>query len=208
MKPSPSDSLFKKRIEKGLRRWTAPLLCLFLAILFHTTLSIAIADRYYLGSAWAADSLPPETVADPKVPIEITADRLISDSQNHLARFEGNVKASQGDTTIEADRLLIYYKAEANPQSTAGADALSKLVASGNVRIKFDNRLAVTDEAVYITDQRILTLTGAPARVTSDQDQVSGKVIKFYRDSGRIEVQGGGGKQIEAIFHSGEKGIQ
>jgi lipopolysaccharide export system protein LptA len=208
MNPSPSNCLFKKRIEKDLRRWIAPLLCLLLTCPIHSTLPIAIADRSFISSAWAADSPPPEPVADTEAPIEITADRLISDSQNHLARFEGNVKAVQGDTTIEADRLLIYYKAEGNPQPTAGADALSKLVASGNVRIKFDNRLAVTDEAVYITDQRILTLTGTPARVTSDQDQVSGKVIKFYRDSGRIEVQGGGGKQIEAIFHSGEKGIQ
>jgi lipopolysaccharide export system protein LptA len=144
----------------------------------------------------------------PSAPIEITADRLISDTQNQLARFEGNVKAVQGDTTIEADRLQIYYKPNGDPQGAAGADALSKIAASGNVRIKFDNRLAVTDEAVYITDQRILTLTGSPARVTSGKDQVSGTVIKFYRDSGRIEVQGGDGKQVEAIFHSGEKGIE
>jgi lipopolysaccharide export system protein LptA len=141
-------------------------------------------------------------------PIEITADRLISDSENHLARFEGHVKAIQGDTTIEADRLQLHYKPSGDDQAPVAADALSKITASGNVRIKFDNRLAVTDEAVYITDQRILTLTGSPARVSSGKDQVSGTVITFYRDSGRIEVQGGGGKQVEAIFHSEEKGIE
>jgi lipopolysaccharide export system protein LptA len=147
----------------------------------------------------------------PTVPIEITADRLISDSENHLARFEGNVKATQGDTSIEADQLQIHYKPEGtggDPQQAAGVDALDKITASGNVRIKFDNRLAVTDEAVYITDQRILTLTGSPARVTSGRDEISGQIIKFYRDSGRVEVQGGGGRPVEAIFHSGEKGIQ
>jgi lipopolysaccharide export system protein LptA len=141
-------------------------------------------------------------------PIEITADRLISDTQNHLARFEGHVKAIQGDTTIEANQLQIHYKPEKNPQTPSGADALSKITASGNVRIKFDNRLAVTDEAVYITDQRILTLRGSPAKVTSGMDQVTGSVIKFYRDSGRIEVQGEGGKQVEAIFHSRENGLE
>lgn len=205
MNPSPCDRLVTKSPEKNRLRCAATLLYLLL-------ISAALTLLPCHGSAWAADSPRPEAVADQKVPIEITADRLISDTQNHLARFEGNVKAVQGDTTIEADRLLIYYKADGSPKPASAADAstdaLSKLVASGNVRIKFDNRLAVTDEAVYITDQRMLTLTGTPARVTSGQDQVSGKVITFYRDSGRIEVQGGAGKQIEAIFHSGEKGIQ
>ncbi len=183
-----------------------------------TALAILLLTLWAVVGGAADTSAPPESslAADPQkpvggqenAPIEITADRLISDSQNKLARFEGNVLARQGDTTIAADRLLIHYKDDGNPQAAAGADALSKITASGNVRIKFDNRLAVTDEAVYITDQRILTLTGSPARVTSDKDQVTGSVIKFYRDSGRIEVQGGSGKQVEAIFHSGEKGIQ
>jgi lipopolysaccharide export system protein LptA len=178
-------------------------------------------------TAWAADKVPSADTADqgattareaglegsqpPSVPIEITADRLISDSENHLARFEGNVKATQGDTSIEADQLQIHYKPDGtggDSQQAADVDALDKITASGNVRIKFDNRLAVTDEAVYITDQRILTLTGSPARVTSGQDEISGQIIKFYRDSGRVEVQGGGGRPVEAIFHSGEKGIQ
>jgi lipopolysaccharide export system protein LptA len=161
------------------------------------------------GAKKAATAFPGQDKAEasPK-PIEITADRLISDSQNHWARFEGQVKAIQGDTTIEADHLTIHYKSGGEAQASAGTDALSKITASGNVRIKFDNRLAVTDEAVYITGQRILTLTGSPARVTSDKDLVSGTVIIFYRDSGRIEVQGGDGKQVEAIFHSGEKGLE
>lgn len=205
MKPSPSDLPVAHRHGTDRLRCTASVLIFFLA-------STAFALLPCTDGAGAADSPRPEAAAAPEAPIEITADRLISDTQNHLARFEGNVKAVQGDTSIEADRLLIYYKADGSTKpataAAAGTDALSKLVASGNVRIKFDNRLAVTDEAVYITDQRMLTLTGTPARVTSGQDQVSGKVIRFYRDSGRIEVQGGGGKQIEAIFHSGEKGIQ
>lgn len=203
MKPSPSDLPLAHRHGTDRLRCTAAVLLLCLA-------SAAFSLLPWIDGALAADSPPPEAAAE--APIEITADRLISDTQNHLARFEGSVKAVQGDTTIEADQLLIYYKTDGSTQpaaaAAAGTDALSKIVASGNVRIKFDNRLAVTDEAVYITDQRMLTLTGTPARVTSGQDQVSGKVIRFYRDSGRIEVQGGGGKQIEAIFHSGEKGIQ
>jgi lipopolysaccharide export system protein LptA len=158
-------------------------------------------------TATAPEAAPQSEAEVPPKPIEITADRLISDSQNNLARFEGHVKAIQGDTTIEADHLQIHYKSSGDAQAAVGANALSKITASGNVRIKFDNRLAVTDEAVYITDQRILTLTGSPARVTSGKDQVTGAVITLHRDSGRIEVQGGG-SQVEAILHSGEKGIE
>jgi len=204
MTPSPSDSGFTASPGKTLRWCLAALLLLIPAVTGWTAGNTPTASRKAAEQQAPAQSeTKPETA-----PIEITADRLISDTQNSQARFEGNVKAVQGDTTIEADRLQIHYKSDGAPQGSAGADALSKITASGNVRIKFDNRLAVTDEAVYITDQRILTLTGSPARVTSGEDRVSGTVIKFYRDSGRIEVQGGGGKQVEAIFHSGEKGIQ
>ena len=197
------------------RPWVLAALLLFVSVAPGWTAGEAAPQKAEAAQAQAPEGSEPTL---PAAPIEITADRLVSDTQNHLARFEGNVKAVQGETTIEADRLEVYYKEDADIQRDSAAEAgddaereagaLSKIAASGNVRIKFDNRLAVTDEAVYITDQRILTLTGSPARVTSGKDQVSGTVIKFYRDSGRIEVQGDRGKPVEAIFHSGEKGIQ
>lgn len=202
MTPSPSDH--RRTAEMG-RRCLCILAALMLLALGGFGQAVEGADTQKA----AAEEVAPQSEAEgPPKPIEITADRLISDSQNKLARFEGHVKAIQGDTTIEADHLQIHYKSSGDAEAPVGADALSKITASGNVRIKFDNRLAVTDEAVYITDQRILTLTGSPARVTSGKDQVAGLVITFYRDSGRIEVQGGGGKQVEAIFHSREKGLE
>jgi lipopolysaccharide export system protein LptA len=184
-------------------------LCLLAALLLLASSGLVrAAERIDTQKAKTAQAAAPPETKVPAKPIEITADRLISDSQHNMARFEGHVKAIQGDTTIEADHLQIHYRSSGEAGAPVGADALSKITAKGNVRIKFDNRLAVTDEAVYITDQRILTLTGSPARVTSGKDQVTGLVITFYRDSGRIEVQGGGGKQVEAIFHSGEKGLE
>jgi lipopolysaccharide export system protein LptA len=183
-------------------------ICLLAALLLILSVGTGWTAQGGGGKPAAAAFAGPAKPQGPPKPIEITADRLISDSQNHWARFEGQVKAIQGDTTIEADHLTIYYKSGGDAQASVGTDALSKITAGGNVRIKFDNRLAVTDEAVYITDQRILTLTGSPARVTSGKDLVSGTVITFYRDSGRIEVQGGDGKQVEAIFHSEEKGLE
>jgi hypothetical protein len=50
-----------------------------------------------------------------------------------------------------------------NLVNSSPGQSLEKLVATGNVEIKFDNRLAVARQAVYITAQRMLILTGPGA---------------------------------------------
>jgi lipopolysaccharide export system protein LptA len=50
----------------------------------------------------------PKIAEDKK--IRISSDSMMADSQSKFVEFVGNVKASQGDTVITADRLKIFYK--------------------------------------------------------------------------------------------------
>ncbi|MBW2477772.1 MAG: hypothetical protein JRE63_10675, partial [Deltaproteobacteria bacterium] len=43
-------------------------------------------------------------------PVEITADRLEANEALHSIVFIGNAEARQGDVTIYADRLTIFYQ--------------------------------------------------------------------------------------------------
>ncbi len=140
--------------------------------------------------------------------IHISADKLISNTPENNAEFIGNVRAIQGKTLITADRLQFFFNGSTNPGDNPSAQSLERLVASGNVIIKFDNRLAVATRAVYITAKRLLTLTGPDATVTSGENTISGETISFYRDDGRFTVDGGSNGRVKAVIMPGESGLE
>jgi lipopolysaccharide export system protein LptA len=141
--------------------------------------------------------------------IHITADKLISDDEVDYAEFIGNVRATQEDTVITADRLKIFVKNTDNKSAPGvGTKSIHKIIASGNVKINFDNRVAVTPQAVYNTKTGVLVLSGDNSRIISGKDSISGEKITLYRTTGRITVESGEEKRVEAVFYSGEKGLK
>lgn len=140
--------------------------------------------------------------------IHIISDRLISDRKAGYAEFIGHVKAIQGDTIITSDKLKIFFKkniANKGPLSL-NEESIQKIVASDNVEIKFDNRVATAQQAVYNTETMVLVLSGENSKVISENGSVSGEKITFYRMDGRINVESGNKKRVEAVFYSGPKG--
>ena len=138
--------------------------------------------------------------------IRITADKLTSNSVDKYAEFIGNVKVTQGTTTIEADRLRIHYRSELDAQgvATAGEESIQKITAKGNVQIWFDDRFATTSEAEYLTGDQILVLKGSNSKVVSGKNSISGARITLYRSEERITVEGSENQRVEAEFFSGE----
>ncbi len=142
--------------------------------------------------------------------IYITADKLISDNKAGYAEFIGNVRANQEETVITADRLKIFYKkhlADKN-KPVIGQESIHQIIANGNVKIKFDNRVAESQQAVYNTETNVLVLSGADSKIISGNDIITGEKITFYRTDGRIAVEGGRQERVEAVFYSGEKGLK
>lgn len=140
--------------------------------------------------------------------IHITSDRLISSNKAGYAEFIGHVKAIQGDTVITSDKLKIFFKkniANKGPLSL-NEESIQKIVANDNVEIKFDNRVATAQQAIYNTETMVLVLSGDNPKVISGNDSISGEKITFYRMDGRINVESGNKKRVEAVFYSGQKG--
>jgi len=150
---------------------------------------------------------PNKTGAEKNMPIHITADRLISDKNAGYAEFIGNVKAVQKETVITADRLKIFFKKNLDNKGpiSVNEESIHEIVAKGDVKIKFDNRLAVTEQAVYNTDTMVLVLTGDNSKIISENDSISGEKITLYRTDGRINVESGNKKRVEAVFYSGQQ---
>ena len=144
-----------------------------------------------------------------KEKIYITADKLISEGNTNSFEFIGNVKATQEDFVITADRLKVFYKKNTDKDSSmlAGEQSIQKIIASGQVVITFDDRVAMAEQAVYTSETKILVLSGPNSRITRGSDTISGETITLYRTDERIKVESGKEKRVEAVFHTGDQGI-
>ena len=141
--------------------------------------------------------------------IYISADKLISDSNTNSFEFIGNVKAIQGDSVIMAERLKVFYKKDTDQSEgmLAGEQSIQKIIAKGHVVITFDDRVAMAEQAIYTTETKILVLSGPDSKITKGSDTISGEIITLYRADERIKVESGKEKRVEAVFHTGEQGI-
>lgn len=137
--------------------------------------------------------------------IIISADRLVADQNSQFVLFTGNVKAVQGETTIFSDTLNVYYN---DPQSTTASytqDRIAKIVASGQVKIEFQDKTAFCDQAVYVTENKSLVLLGKETRIQSAGNFISGEKITIYQLTGQIIVDGSDEKRVQAEFQPNEK---
>lgn len=142
--------------------------------------------------------------------IHIIADKLVSDSETNSFEFIGNVKATQGDSVITGDRLKVFYKKDTDTKdsSLSSEQSIQKIIVKGQVVIKFDNKIAMAEQAIYTTETKVLVLTGPDSKIISGNDAISGETITLYRADERIKVESGKEKRVEAVFYTGEQGIK
>ena len=102
-------------------------------------------------------------------PIQIVSDRLDAYNEKRMVVFSGNAVATQGERTIRADVLTLYYKEEKKPAvpsatpSTAeseGPGELERVEAKGHVTISEGDRIVTGEEAIYEQDAQKITMTG------------------------------------------------
>lgn len=127
---------------------------------------------------------------DTSQPIEILSQQLEVLQQENRSVFSGDVVATQGDMTLNADRLIIYF---------VGENQVDRLEASGSVRFSQLDRVATADKAIYHQQDGILLLQGN-AGVTQGSNQVNGDEITFYVHENRSVVKGSSQKRVKAVI--------
>ncbi|CAG0951754.1 lipopolysaccharide transport periplasmic protein LptA [Geobacter sp.] len=155
------------------------------------------AMLFLLASLGTAHAAPLPKGGQEGQPITIKSNELFTDSKSKTATFTGKVIARQGDLTIYADKLVVYYKED-------GGD-LDRVEASGNVRIVQGDRLATAREGVYQSAEQKIILTGDP-KVIQGENTVSGKVITYFVNEEKSVVTGGPDARVEAVITPKEKG--
>ena len=135
---------------------------------------------------------------------------MITQTNENLVEFLGNVRAAQGTTILTSERLKVYYRdasTSESPKNRVADDAISRIVAQGNVKIVFDDQIATAEQADYVADRKIVVLSGNNTTITSGNNSISGTKITLFRDEGRIQVESSKEKRVEAFFYSQENGL-
>jgi lipopolysaccharide export system protein LptA len=169
-------------------------LCFGLMLAILTVCCGAAAAPLLAGSPLAVSEAGPK----PAAPIQVNADRLELVYQQGWVDFIGQVKATQADVVMTADRMRVFYELSGEPDAQEGQ--IQKIVSEGNVKIVFDHgaKTAVADRAVYLADQQVLELSGGEAKVWSGKNVVRGKKITLFYAEKRSVVEGAGEDQVEA----------
>ena len=153
---------------------------------------------------------PKAAGTDPKptnTPIQVTADKLISNNEEQYAEFVGNVKANQGTLMITSDRLIIYFRGNLlkREKKNNEGERLKKIVATGNVKIETEQYSAQTDNLEYDTVNMTYKLTGDNSKISSGKNYVAGSIITLYQKDGRVKVESGENSRIKALFYPNDK---
>jgi lipopolysaccharide export system protein LptA len=115
-----------------------------------------------------------------KGPITVTSETLTADNKSHTALFEKNVIARTTDMTLYADKMLVFYK--------EGSGDVTKIDASGNVRLFKGGRIITSLNATYYADEDKVIFTGQP-RAIDGENVVTGSVMTYYIGEDRSYVE-------------------
>ncbi len=151
---------------------------------------------------------------DSDQPINITSKRFTAKNVTggKEVTFEGTVKVQQGDLTLTSDRLTILYdekqgsgngasplkKSQKELQSASG---IKTIVASGNVKIVQNDRMATAGKATFDNLKRTITLSEGPPRLWQGPDALTAQNIIIYLDENRSELVGGDDTLITAVIN-------
>lgn len=128
-------------------------------------------------------------------PVQVRSDRLEADQQMNRVTFVGNVVAEQGDVTIYADELVLYWRGENRE--------IERIESFGDVRIVQGERVATSQKAIYRSNEGRIVLTGSP-KVHRGQSFIEGDEIIFLLDEEKSLVKGEEGR-VNAVFQPEEE---
>ena len=125
--------------------------------------------------------------ADPKAPVEVSADNLSVDQDSGTAVFSGNVVIGQGDLRLSAGSVRVVY-------SDRTGD-IAQLLATDGVTLVTDSAAAEAATADYNLTTGILTLSGS-VLLTQGASALSAEQMTIDLNSGRAQMSG----RVRTVF--------
>jgi lipopolysaccharide export system protein LptA len=114
--------------------------------------------------------------------VQVTADRMVSDSRTDLVVFTGNVEARRSELYVKAEKLEVTQDRQSKK--------VSQMVATGNVFIRRGEQAATAERATFFENEQKAVLTGNP-HAWEGSTEVWGEEMVFLLAEGNMIVTGG-----------------
>lgn len=150
-----------------------------------------MSNPYFRNSLILAASLvlvaaaPVEMRTDKKKrePLVITADRMDAEQLGEKVLFNGNVTLKREGMIISSDFMTVQYD--------AGTKDVKDVEAQGNVVVRKEDRVGLSNRALYDRRRETIVLTGN-ARIIENENQFGGEKITLFIADDRSIIEGGG----------------
>jgi lipopolysaccharide export system protein LptA len=156
-------------------------------------------------------------------PIQIEAASLEVRDKSKEATFAGNVKVTQGDTTMSSKTLVVFYdqgSPSSSPQGAAkqkaapakgapmqsatpgpgGSSSIKRLEARGNVVVTQKDQIVTGETAIFDTKANLMTMQGGVV-LTQCSNVLKGDRLKVDMTTGVSRVESDSGK-VQGLFNS------
>jgi lipopolysaccharide export system protein LptA len=171
----------------------------------------------------SAEASLPKDGTNPNPTTSITAKTMTVNNLENQAIFEGSVVLTQGELIVYSDHMVVSFRpgGDGNAQDKSAADTgiqsrkqvekkqksgkeaptvsdrtISKIEATGRVKIEKQDGRATCRRAVYYEDDKKIVLTGDPV-AWQKGTRVTGKQITMFLEEDRSLVEGGSHVTIE-----------
>ncbi len=152
-------------------------------------------------------------------PIQIEAASLEMRDKKKEATFSGNVKVVQGDTTMTAKSLVVFYdsgpapaksrRGKTAPMQSAspgpgGSSSIRKLEARGGVVVKQKDQVVTGETAIFDTRANLITMAGGVV-LTQCKNVLRGDRLLVDMTTGVSRVESNSGR-VQALFEQSSSG--
>lgn len=149
-------------------------------------------------------------------PIQIDALTLEMRDKDKAATFSGNVKVVQGDTTMRAQTLVVYYDEDPKAPKTAtpmksvtpgpgGSSSIRRLEAKGGVVVTQKDQTVTGQTGVFDMKSNTVTMLGGVV-LTKDKNVLRGDRLIVDMTTGVSRVESSGGRGVQGMFQSSSQG--
>jgi lipopolysaccharide export system protein LptA len=146
-------------------------------------------------------------------PVHIEAATLEVRDKDKVATFSGNVKVTQGDTTLNCKSLVVFYEQDnetggkslkAADPGPGGQQRIKRLEAHGGVVVKQKDQTATGELGVFEMKTNTVTLKGNVV-MTQAKNVLRGDTLIVDLTSGvsRVESSKNGKGRVEGLFLPG-----
>jgi lipopolysaccharide transport protein LptA len=121
-------------------------------------------------------------------PVTVHADFLEYFDQGRRARYHGNVRLVTESTTLQSDRLDVYF----TPGGTVEGSEVDHAESDGHVKVTQPGRVGTGDQAEYYAGPGKIVLNGGPPILVDEKKgSTTGQRLTFFIHDDRLFVDGG-----------------